>query len=834
MHAIALKSIASAMGFVVLGVGTWLAYLVLTRHPDLDRHVFHAALKAEVRVARDDWGVPHIEAENETDAYFALGYVMAQDRLFQMEVFRRLACGELAELLGRPAVTIDKLVRTLRLRALAEKAASQEASLTPEIRAAVDAFVAGVNHRIDREPLPIEFALLGIPAHRFTPEDCLSVAAIMPITFSDGLREDPLVSMLKERHPDMDIDALFPGYRHETPVTIMESLGEAKAYLEAQASRGARVQTEHGTSKTDLAGPQYGAALEAMVAHLEGLSRVFCPTLGSNSWVLGPSRTASGNAILANDPHIGFTNPSVWYEAHLKYGDVENYGYHLAPIPFPLLGHNRNRGWGLTMFANDDVDLYRETFHPDDPMKVMYRGEWVDVRVETETIQVRFGAPEECQVRVTPHGPVVTDIYRLALGYDGPAIAMSWVWQHVPYTDVQGFYRMCHANDCESFGEAVALLTSPGISVSYADCEGNIAWWAGGLIPIRPEHVNHKELLDGASGLDEIQGYVPFKHNPHLKNPASGYIITANNQSTVKSVGPVRSLQGYWQPFDRAARIRELIEARTDWTIEALKAVQTDDVSATAPKVFSAFVEVLEPEAAGFGPLEARAWEALKNWDCGHGVDSVGASIYEVLCHKVLNRGVADEMGATLFAAYTTVGDHWNFFKHFVHEPTSPYWDDVTTPTTETRDMVMRAAFDDTVATLTQVCGPDVADWTWGSIHTIEFMHPFGYIPGLGGIFNIGPFPAPGCGNTINNMLSMSAECPFRVVGGPSTRRLIDFADPAHSLTILPTGNSGHFMSPHYDDQADMFVAGRYREPHFESAAIDAHTAHVMTFTPDT
>jgi penicillin amidase len=817
-----------AVGILVLAVcvGAWLVYLAKTRLPNLDGVISHPSLRGEVRVIRDDWGVPHIEAGNEPDAYFALGYAMAQDRLFQMEVLRRLARGEAAELLGPLAVPIDKIMRSFRLRPLAEAFFAQADGITPELKQAAEAFVAGINSCMEREPLPFEFSVLHIPVRPFTPADCLTVARILPITFADGLRTDSLVTLLKEHCPDKDIDALFPGYSKEIPTTVMESLEEAETYLK---SRG---RISEALPQTDHTVPVPAAELSALLKPLASLSDLIGPALGSNSWVLGPSRSQSGKPILANDPHIGFTNPSIWYEAHVTFGDFDLYGYYLPLIPFALLGQNTHHAWAMTMFANDDLDLYREKFHPDDPNKVMYKGEWVAARTETETIKVRFGRDQQCTVRTTPHGPVITDLFRRLNGYQGPEVALSWVWQRVKYTDLLALYRMGRARDCDSFGEALSLITSPGINVSYADRDGNIAWWAAGLIPIRPKHVNPKTLLDGASGNDEILGYVPFAQNPHLKNPSCGYIATANNKSTVKPVGPIEDLQGYWQPGDREGRIKQLLESRAKWSVEDLKAVQFDDTAYAAPRIVATVLETLKSSSAQFSGLETAAMHVLAQWDGGHGTESVGACIYQVLCDAILEDALRDEMGEQLFKNYGIVADHWNFFKYFITDDNSPYWDDVTTPERETRRDILLRSFRGTVSWLEKRLGRDIGRWNWGRIHTLEFKHPFGYLPLLGRIFNIGPFPASGGAQMVNNMLYARGRYNYDVLAGPSTRRLIDFGDPEHARSILPTGNSGNFMSPHYGDQAAMFMAGRYREARMTREQIQAHKLHEIRFLP--
>ena len=803
-----------------------LVYLARTRLPGLDGVITSSQLHGEVKTVRDAAGVPHITAETEMDAYFALGYCMAQDRLFQMELMRRLARGELAEVLGTPLVKVDRAVRAFRLRAKAEEYFARPENTPPEVLAVINAYVGGVNAFIADGPLPFELTVLQVDVRPFTTVDCLSVAAILPITFADGIRGDPLVTTLKEKHPDLDIDALFPGYSLDVPVTIMESLEEARDYLE----HGERQEPQPEDKVERLLA--HDSAVREWVALFTGISRRFGPAMGSNSFVLGPSRTASGKPVLGNDPHIAFTNPGIWYEAHLKYGDFENYGYHLPPIPVPLLGHNRERGWALTMSTIDDVDFYVEEFEPNDPGLVMYKGEWTPVETVTEIIHVRFADDVTCNVRITPHGPIINDFLAAYHGYVRDPVSLSWVWQHVDYTDITAFYRMGHARTCEEFEQAVALVTSPGMNISYANADGTIAWWAAGKIPIRPPHVNSKQMLDGASGKDELLGFLPFDSNPRLKNPDCGYIVTANNKPTVKPLGPVEDLAGYWQPEDRAGRMAQLLSQREDWNVEQLKAVQLDDTGYATRAVLEDLLAVLEPEAESFHAREQDALRRLQSWDLRHDVDSVGATLYEHLCGAVLRNALEDEMGADNFDTYSTLADHWSFFKHFAADNASPFWDDVNTGPRESRNEVVVAAFRGVVADLGRRFGDNVDTWTWGRAHTMTFTHPFGQLPLLGRVFNIGPFASAGGAQVVNNMLYHFGQGSYDVIAGPSTRRLIDFGAPDQSLTILPTGNSGNFMSPNYADQAERFMVGEYRQALLNGVDIESQKVHELRFMP--
>lgn len=800
----------------------WRSY---TAMPDHDATVRSSRLGAEVRVVRDKWGVPHILAASEPDAYFALGYCMAQDRLFQMEVMRRLARGELAELLGPPVVKLDRIMRAFRLRAKAEEfEATRARHSSPEMNAAMDAFVEGVNAYIADAPLPWEFAALMIPCRNFTITDFVSVAAILPITFADGLRCDPLKSLLREKYPDADIDMLFRGLE-KSPVTIMESLEETRGFRESITAADNTVSQE-------------ARGLESAARWLDAITdyaKVAGTDLGSNSWVLSGNKTASGKPILANDPHIAFTNPGIWYEAHMKYGDVENYGYHLPPIPVPLLGHNTDRGWGITMYFNDDVDMYLEKVNPDNPGQVMYRGEWVDCEVVHEVIKVRFAKDTACDVRITPHGPIANDLLGMLLDYSGPPISMHWVWQQVEYTDVAAFYEMTHARDYDHFEAAVRKVTSPGLNISYADASGNIAWWAAGLLPMRPPHVDPKALLEGWTGRDEFTEYLPFEASPHLKNPPDGMIVTANNLCTIKPVGtpPLQMpmLQGYFMPGDRAGRIKELLAQRDDWTIEDLRAVQMDDTGFASKTMAPEMTRLARAGENGLSPLERDALACVEQWDFRHDVDNVGATVFNYWINNLLKEIFSDEMSESEFATYATLDQNWVTLQDLLETPDAAWWDDIATEKRETAGDIVTRSLKRACGTIAQDLGEDVSSWRWGSVHRVTYKHPFGYLPGLGRLLNIGPLESGGGKEVINNMAMTSLD-DFGVIAGPSTRRLIDFARPEHSLTILPTGNSGHIHNPHYDDQAAMFTRGEYRAAIFTPEDIEAAREHEMHFLP--
>lgn len=779
---------------LALAVAWWFAS---SRLPTIDG-VIQAPLNSEVTIRRDRYGVPHIEAKNARDAYFALGFTVAQDRLFQMELQRRLAQGQLAEILGPSLVKVDRRFRTFGFRRIAEKQLRDEERSPASQKALelLDAYLEGVNHFIATQRLPVEYTLIGAEARPFTRLDVMSMMAYMSFSFAHGHTTDSLFSVLKNELSDRDARELFPGYTAGKPFTIIED----------QASYDAGVQASpvSPVAQTTQSSASFSSQLATLFSE-DSLDALIPSFHGSNSWAIAPSRSASGAAILANDPHISLSNPAVWYEAHVRYEDFEIYGYYIPIFPFPLLGHNREKAWGLTMFENDDLDLYRETFHPDDPSLVMYRGQFVPVTSITEKIHVKGQPDEEITIRITPHGPIISDFLK---GYEGPPLAMWWVLDHQPNPIIRFAHGMLYSRTLQEFEANLALLAAPGLNFTYADNAGNIAWWAAGRLPIRPPHVNSREVFDGASGRDEVRGFVPFFQNPRLVNPASGIVVTANNKSTLAPVGPIRDLEGYWAPTDRAERITRILSSREKWDLDSLKAVQTD-VHAQAAHHFQTELAGLIDEAS-LNETEKQALQALLSWDGNARIDSIGATIYHVTLYHIMKGLLLDELGPDRFEVYTNSMDHWTFLKSAISNDASRFWDDVTTDHRETRQEIVQKAFVAAVDELLDRLG-SMDSWQWGNLHQIVYKHPLGSKKPLNLIFNIGPYPAPAEAHFVNRMKSTFSKHDYIVNSTPSTRRLVDFSNPEEAVSILPSGNSGNFMSPYYDDQVQAFLRGEYR-----------------------
>ncbi len=806
------------VGVISIGGGGWLYLSNLL--PDIEGSVVTSGVDNNTQIIRDKWGVPHITAENAKDAYFALGFAQAQDRLFQMELQRRVARGELAQIFGSALLDVDKMFRTMMLRHRAETYLGEEEKINTEALQLLDAFLRGVNHFIRTGPLPVEYSLLGLTPRPFNRVDSISSMGYMTFSLADGIKRDSLYTILTPLLTPGDLEMLFPIYTLENRSTIMEPAGDYKS--------------GHPDVPPDVAASRlYESHFEGLNASLQltldQVSKIAPQFTGSNSWVLAPSRSDNGHALLANDPHIGIAQPGTWYEAHLKYPGYENYGYHLPLMPFPMLGHNSVKAWAITMFENDDMDLYAETFHPTDASLVKFKEEWVKAEIIKETIKIKDASDVVLTIRVTPHGPVISDYIK---GYEGKPVAVSWVFHKVENPILDVLFGMGIALNISEFREAISKLAAPGLNISYIDNAGNIAWWAAGRLPIRPQHVSGKEINDGSSGKDDITGYLPFEKNPFLINPESGFIITANNLPTHLPVDPIGTITGYFRPSDRAARIYELLSEKESWSIEELKKVQTDTRLNEGKKIAEKILPILEIEKTTFSDSEKKAFAQLKSWDGFMGIDSIGGTVFEFTIYHILKETLESHIGPENLKAYLNLVDYWSFLKRFVKNDQPPITGNNPHIKPKSREEIIQKAFKKAAAELVLRFGPDEKVWRWGNVHTIEFVHALGKKKPLNVLFNIGPFPCPAEFPSINKFKSLMGDHEYKVYSLPSTRRIIDSNNPGESVSILPTGNSGNFMSPFYANQTQMYIEGQYRKTLFTDVQIKTEDFYILNLLP--
>ncbi|RMG55064.1 MAG: penicillin acylase family protein [Bacteroidetes bacterium] len=652
------------------------------------------------------------------------------------------------------------------------------------------AYLDGVNTFIAEGNAPPEFALTGIPMDSFTVVNTYDVMGYMAFSFAAGFRNDP----------------------------VFERIGRnfGRAYLAdiALQYEGETVIPRYPAEGLDTLPPGGIAARVQRVLDRMPVS----PLIGSNAWVLGPRRTASGKVLFANDPHIAYSQPSVWYEAHLETPDWHFYGYHLAGHPFAPIGHCRDYAVGMTMFENDDVNYYRETFYPEDSSLVLGpTGHAEPVRSIKSRIAIKGEADTVITIRRTPRGPLM-DVF------PGEAPASAW-WTYLarPGDLLQAAYRLAHLDGMAAGREAVALVGAPGLNIMYGDAEGNVAWWVAAALVDLPDTVNTFGLLDATNPAHQPDRFLPFAQNPQAENPPAGYVYSANNYPAAYK-GRAH-YPGYYAPDNRARRINEILDPRRDWTLADMQAMAIDDQSPVALDYLGMMLPAL---ADGLSGRLAQARDSLAAWDGRHQAKSVGPTLYHSWMRKLLAALLQDEMGAEDYDAVKSDFIIKRSMPMLLARAESPWWDDVTTTeTVETQADILRASFEAAIAGLEADWGDDLISWRWERVHTLTHPHAFGRQGGmLGDIFNVGPLPIAGGEEVINNIsFSYSEGKGFPATFGPSRRAVIDFSDVEHSYSILPTGQSGHLLSPYYDDQAAMYQRGEYRLQLLDRTEIEAASA---------
>ncbi|UXH78702.1 penicillin acylase family protein [Roseateles amylovorans] len=809
-----------AVGLVVLlavaaGAITW---HVRAKLPQRTGELTLAGLNAPVQVRYDEWGVPHIEARNEDDLYRALGYLHAQDRLFQMEMLRRLARGELAEILGPRLLETDRLFRTLGIRERADQLAAAGGALNaqPAAAQALRAYLEGVNQYQATRPAPLEFEILGIPKRPFSAADTLSIAGYLAYSFAAAFRTEPALTAIR--------DQLGPDYLRIFELDWKPG-GELQAGLPSSPSS---LSAPRGLAMSTLPTLARLAAASERASALAGLPQFE----GSNAWVVAGSRTASGKPLLAGDPHIAYSAPAVWWEAHLKTPSFELYGHHLALNPMALLGHNERFGWSLTMFQNDDIDLIAEKLNPANPNEVWLAnpadaadpagGRWVALTSRQEIIKVKGQPDQVLTLRRSPHGPIINDAVPGDRG-ERP-IAMWWAFLETDNPVLQAFYQLGRADTLPKAREAASLIHAPGLNIVWANAGGDIAWWAAARLPIRPDGVNPSFLLDGSTHEADKLGFRPFSDNPQEENPARGYIVSANFQPESRVPVP-----GYYNLGERGRRLDGLLNQGRRWDLTNSQALQLDVQTDYGPRVLRPLIPLLRLAASG---EEQSLVEALARWNGAYRSDGLAPVLFQQFLTELLRATMKDELGDLQFdnLRRTRALDH--ALPRLVADSEAPWWDNRATPQRETQAEIVRQAWKAAVAHLQRSVDPDSNQWRWAGVHTLTHEHPLGKQAPLDRLFNVGPFPVPGGHEVPNNFAQRGGDAPWTVAYGPSTRRLIDFALPQEALGINPVGQSGVWPDRHYSDQAEMLAQGRYRRAWLSDGDIQTHSQGRLVLKP--
>ncbi|MCG2461984.1 penicillin acylase family protein [Flavobacteriaceae bacterium F89] len=793
-----LKKIVGIFLIILAIVAIAIVFAVNSLKPDYDGEKKMVGLSQDVKVYFDTYGIPHIYAENEKDAFKALGYVHAQDRLWQMELLRRIAGGRLSEIFGADLVKTDKFYLALGIDEASSKTIAHIDTTDQAVQLS-QAYLDGINLFMEEGPTPIEFYLTGVKKKPFELKDIYNTIGYMAFSFAQAQKTDPLLT------------------------NIRNQLGAA--YLQ-----DLEVMSDTGTTWIKNYRPESNSVrnnLSKMVA--EAMDKLPVPQfVGSNSWVIAPEKTKAGKVILANDPHIGFAQPSVWYEAHISSPTYENYGYYIAGIPFPLLGHNRKLAYGLTMFQNDDADFYYEANNPEDTTSYKTLEGWEKYETVHRTIKVKDHKDVSFTFKKSRHGPILNG---LTEGVEGSRPdALSWLYTQRDNRLLQAIKEMSHANNIGEFKAALPKIHAPGLNIMYGDAEGNVAWWASAKLYKMPEGINTKFILDGSSAKQEPVEYLDFSENPQAINPPWHYVYSANNQpdSIAGMLYP-----GYYLPENRAKRIVQLLGPKNDWDREDVKRMITDGTSSVNPTLVADLAKSLD--IPRLSPLEIKELDKISNWKGDYPLDSEEATIFHRWIYFFLKNTFEDELGPEQFKQLLATHFCKRLIAPLAAKSTSVWWDNVNTKDiVETKNTIVNTSYQQAINSLRKDFGENPSRWTWNKVHTVEHQHPIGKIAALRSFFNVGPFPVSGSREVINNMYFPYDESLFyKVNHGPSTRRIIDFSDIGNSISILPTGQSGNPLSPHYKDQAEMFIRGDFRKMQLNKDDIVRSSNSLLIFKPE-
>jgi len=752
-------------------------------------------IKSETTVYFDEYGVPHIYANSQKEAMTTLGYVHAQDRLWQMELLRRIAPGRLSELFGTKALKSDKFFAGLGIEEASEKAIAQLDKNSQSYLLAM-AYVDGINQFMEKGPDPIEFTLVGVKKEKFTLKDVYNIFGYMSFSFAMAQKTDPLLTSIRDKF-GMD---------------YLKDFGIDGAFNTIRIKSFKQKSTEYSLISKSIAKLLEQSPVPSFV--------------GSNSWVIGPEKTKNGKVIFVNDPHIGFSQPGTWYEAHIVTPDYEMYGFYLAGTPFPLLGHNREYAYGLTMFENDDIDFFVEKNNSTNPNQYQTTDGWRNYTTIKKTIKVKDSTDIGYEVKSTQHGPLMNNLID-GIQADNP-VSMSWIYTQQPLHILDAVYGLSHAANMQDFQKNVGLIAAPGLNVMYGDAKGNIGWFASGKLYKRPPTVNRNFILDGTNGIDDKKEFLDYSQNPSAVNPSWHYVYSANNQPEAINN---YLYPGYYLPADRALRINQLLEPKKDWDKKSVAAMMKDDKSFSAESVVGTLIS--NTDITALSRTEKEAITLLHKWKGSNGLQDVGPTIYNKWIYFYLKNTFMDELGKEDFNTFLGTHIMKQIIPHQLANENSRWWDNRNTVNKkETRKDILTKSLKQAIASLEAQFGDSVDTWKWHRVHTLEHYHPLGSIAVLRPFFNVGPFEVAGSNEVINNLFfnyTDKEEC--TVKGGPSTRRIIDFSDVENSWSILPTGQSGNPLSKQYDNQASLYNQGKFRKMRLNKKEIIA-VSKKLVFEP--
>lgn len=785
----------------------------------------------KVNIYKSELGVSHIFAENESDMYFSLGYIHAQDRLWQMDLERRVAQGRLSEILGGDVLDFDILFRTIGINRVSEEIYKK---LSLKSKALLSDYCNGVNFFIQEnsKQLPLEFDILNYKPEEWKPEHSVMLLRLIGWELNLSWYTDLVFGEIVKKFGIEKAKDFFPDYPEDAPF-IVKNTGEKinPANSDVQKKEVKTESKNKSTGYNEVTEKNYIANYDLGKDYMETVKRfkTFYGTegthIGSNAWAISGSRTESGKPILANDPHLALQVPAKWYEVSM-YDNQKKYsicGFSIPGIPGIAIGHNESISWGLTSLMCDDSDFMILKKDSADSKKYVYKNVAFALDSSFESIKIKDVTDNyEFTIYSTIHGPVISNLEKTGFLNNqkirnNSQDLLTFKWTGYEFSDeIEAFYNVNNSKNYTDFQTALKSYGTPAMNAVFADTGGNIAYHSIGLIPVRNNFSDESYALYPASYTGEIEwtGYIPYDELPSEVNPKSGYIVTANNKPQKDYKYYISNL---YEPPYRAQRIEDMIVANSIFTERENKIIQRDVFSIQAKE----FCDVLFRSFGDSANLTSDVkvyLNLLKNWDYEFKTNSVPAALFaefEVQLYKNLYR---DILGEELFENYL-------YIKNVPVRNTAKLLKQNSSALFEsefTKEQILRKSFYDAVTALIGKYGSESNNWQWGDVHKVYMKHPLGIVPALSSMLNVGPFKINGNGTTINNLeysfYGVLKNGNFESYLGPSMRMISDLSKIQQYLSILPTGQSGQPLHPNYSDQARLWLNGDYKKvsTHFE------------------
>lgn len=743
--------------------------------PSYEGTVTLQGLNSKVEVRTDEYGIPHLFADNDADLFFAQGYMTARERMFQMEITRLAGRGELSSLFGETTIEKDKYLKTVGFYRLAK---TGYRAMSKEARQIIDAYTAGVNACIrDTKRLPREYVILGTKPGRWEPEDCVATVLLMAYSLTRSLFVDLVLYRIGEHAGEEFVKAIAPSYPDFAPTLTGKRM--------SPVPRGILKGKFHRFAAAPAGGMDPGP---------------LTMDLPASNWMIFSGRaTVSGKAIFAGSPDLKPTLPALFYMMHLKGGSFDVAGGAMPGTPgIGPLGYNGHVAWSAVNGRGDELDYYVEKVNPKNPKQYLAPGGYRDFTVVEETLRVKTkkGIREEkYPVKLSRHGPIISAVMPLA-----PAnCAMKWAAYEKPSTDIEGLLGLNRARNFKEFQKALSLVKNNNLNIGYADRDGNIGWQFTASPPIRKAG-DGSFPVPGWTDDYEWTGYVPHEEIPFDYNPPAGFVGSFNNEP-----GNTRHHLTNYYLFERSIRFREIMKERKGRpvSLEDVRAMQLDTVSVVAKRWVPLVMKACD------GPEFGKYTALFKGWNFSVDVDSAAGALFNAFYAHLLRNTLADEAGERqwkegLSQSYLYYISDLALAK-IALKPEHPFYDDSSTPgKKENRDDIIRRSLKDAAAQLAARLGENPGKWQWGRVHEMHFEHPLGTKLAF---FNLKPIPTNGEHHTINSGF-WELNNPFKMDAGGVIRMMVDFAHPENATIISPPGQSGAYKSPHYDDLARLWAEG--------------------------